>query len=249
MSATPCSIFFHNYYGGHADWLNFFNEKVNIPFTLYYNIVESSIFNQEDISLEALQQAGNGPWLKKLVVRRSPNLGKDIGGKLVLMDACLRQPQQSEYIILLHDKKSPYKIQNKEWRDKLFQIIEPEFIKKAIALFSKHAGTGIIAPSDSIYNEYSSSRQTFISHNGFQLARFRSELGISNTDYRYVAGTMFWARSRPLLDFFRKNPPLDIRKQLENGNVMDETNGTNTHAWERLLCWLIFAQGYTINGI
>ena len=60
---------------------------------------------------------------------------------------------------------------------------------------------------------------------------------------------MFWARATPILSFFGDHPPLDIRKTLEKKNVMDDFGGTITHAWERLLSWLIFAQGYTIKGL
>jgi lipopolysaccharide biosynthesis protein len=213
--------------------------------------VEDSIYNLEDDHRlsDSLQQAISGPHLKRIILRRSPNQGKDIGGKLVLLDACLREEVGAEYSIFLHDKKSPYKIQGQEWKDKLFRIIEPDFIQKALTTFTEEKEIGIIAGSHSIINEYDHSLQSFISNNRSQLIQLRSELNINSTDYRYVAGTMFWARSLPLLDFFRKYPPLEIRKTLEKGNIMDETHGTNTHTWERLLTWLIFARGYTIKGL
>lgn len=251
MNSPSCSIFFHNFYGQHEKWVKFFSEKLNTPFTLYYNIVEDSIYNLEDDyrQSENLQKAISGPWLKKLILRRSPNKGKDIGGKLVLLDAYMHEEENSDYIIFLHDKKSPYKIQNQQWADKLFKIIEPDFAKQAIALFKDKKEVGIIAGTESIINEYDYARQDFISNNGSQLSKLRSEYNISSTDYRYAAGTMFWTRSIPLLDFFRFFPPLEVRKTLENGNIMDETGGSITHSWERMLSWLIFAQGYTIKGL
>jgi lipopolysaccharide biosynthesis protein len=261
MNSPHCSIFFHNYYGQHENWVRFFSEKLHTPFTLYYNIVADSLYNLADDHRPAdndsadrgltdrLQQAVSGPWLQKIVLRRSGNMGKDIGGKLVLLDAYMHEQTNSDYIIFLHDKKSPYKIQNQEWRDKLFQIIEPAFTEKAISAFNINSGIGIIAGSHSIYNEYDHSSQSFVSNNRSQLVRLRSEFNINSTDYRYVAGTMFWARSAPLLDFFRAYPPLEIRKTLEKGNIMDENSGSNTHAWERLLSWLIFARGFTIKGL
>ena len=118
-----------------------------------------------------------------------------------------------------------------------------------MSFFNDNPQTGIIAGTESIQNEYDHSKKSFVSNNQVQLTELRSEFGISNTDYRYIAGTMFWARSLPLLTFFRKYAPLDIRKGLEPGNVIDENNGTNTHAWERMLSWLIVEQGYTIKGL
>jgi hypothetical protein len=60
---------------------------------------------------------------------------------------------------------------------------------------------------------------------------------------------MFWARAAPLLQFFKKHPPLDIRKNLELGNVMDDKNGTLTHSWERMLSWVVSEQGFKLKGI
>ena len=101
---------------------------------------------------------------------------------------------------------------------------------------------------ESIQNEYDYSQQSFSGTNQLQLTQLRSEYGINNTDYRHVAGTMFWVRSLPLIRFFTKHSPLNIRKTLESGNVMDENTGTITHAWERMLSWIITEQGYTIKG-
>jgi lipopolysaccharide biosynthesis protein len=251
IDPVRCSVLFHNYYGGHEDWVRLFCEKIKTPFSLFYNIVESSLYNldQDHLLEQKLHQAVSGPYLEKIVLRRSPNQGKDIGGKLVLLDAYARLPAESEYIIFLHDKKSPYKIQNREWREKLFRIIDPDFVRQAIHTFQSDNKTGIVANADNITNEYNYSLRAFGSQNRVQLERLQSELGIDTTDYRYVGGTMFWARSLPFMEFFRRYPPLEIRKTLEKGNIMDDYSGTNTHAWERLLTWLIFAQGYTLKGL
>jgi lipopolysaccharide biosynthesis protein len=250
MDSATCTLFFHNYYGEHESWVRLFSEKLHFPFILCYNIVEDSIYNLDcDWQMDRLHQAASGPWLKKIILRRSPNRGKDIGGKLVLMDAVLREKIETDYHIFLHDKKSPYKIQSKEWQAKLFRVIEPSFMEQALTAFSRNKQTGIVAGTDTIQTEYSGSPGSYASHNRDHLQTLQSEFSIDTSDHRFVAGTMFWARSAPLLNFFRKHPPLDIRKSLEEGNILDETGGTVTHAWERLLSWLIFGQGYTIKGI
>lgn len=250
MSPTTCSIFFHNYYGEHEGWIRFFCEKMTVPFVLFYNIVEDSLYNIEDSPRDSrLQQQASGPWLKKIVLRRSPNQGKDIGGKLVLLDACLREGIDPQYCIFLHDKKSPYKIQNQQWKDKLFRIVEPAFAQDALTAFSKDPSIGIIAGADTIHNEYDPHTQSFSSTNRLLLTQLQSDYDITTKDCRYVAGTMFWARWRPLADYFTDHPPLDIRQTLEKGNVMDDSFGTYTHSWERLMSWLIFTKSYKIKGI
>ena len=254
MTAQPgISVFFHNYYGDHEHWVRFFAEKINVPFVLLYNIVGDSIYNEkeDDRLLYRLQQAGANSHLQKVVLRRSPNLGKDIGGKLVLLDAFLRQKLDAEYAVFLHDKKSPYKARSVEWKEKLFRIMEPEFIRRALLAFDADARIGVIAGADVIQNEYDPALGSFASKNRSQLEQLVKEFGFPADlrDFRYIAGTMFWMRIKPLIDFFSKYPPLDIRKSLEKGNVIDETNGTNTHAWERMLSWLFLFQGYTIKGL
>jgi len=251
MSAALFSVFFHNYYGDHEAWVKLFTQQIRQPFILYYNIVEDSVYNIGDDQplVSRLRESISGSFLKDIVLRRSPNQGKDIGGKLVLLDACLHEALPTPFSIFLHDKKSPYKIQGQQWKNRLFGIIEPDFIEKALSSFTRNEKLGIIAGSSDIRDEYDHSLKSFISTNRPLLQQFQTTFHINTTDYRYVAGTMFLARSSPLLDFFRKYPPLDIRKTLEKGNIMDETSGSNTHAWERMLCWLIFAQGYTIKGL
>ncbi|HEY4285635.1 MAG TPA: rhamnan synthesis F family protein [Puia sp.] len=251
MGSAICTVFFHNYYGDHERWVRLISEKMTVPFILFYNIVEDSLYNSGDDYkwINDIGKTTSGPFLQKIFVRRSPNQGKDIGGKLVLIDASMHGMDTTRYCIFLHDKNSPHKTQHREWREKLFHIIEPSFADRAIAAFDRDPKIGIIARSNSIINEYDFGRQAFASNNRSILTQLKSTYAISTDDHRYVAGTMFWARTLPLLNFFSQHPPLDVRNQLEKGNVMDDYKGTNTHSWERLLSWIFFAQGYTIKEL
>jgi hypothetical protein len=274
MALAPVSIFFHNYYGNHEDWVRYFCRQLRTPFALFYNVVSDSMYNMaEDHLLEqrlsnAATQEGSasGSPITHIILRRSTNQGKDIGGKLVLLDAFLRlypdmfpvshpaanltgtQEDEPGLFIFLHDKKSPYKAQGFEWQEKLFRIIGPAFLEKAHAAFEKDPKLGLVADIDTIRYEYDPARQTFISNNRDLLTHACDAFGIRTPDYHYVAGTMFLARAKPVLEFFRTYRPLDIRGSLEKGNITDESAGSNTHTWERLLSWLIFAQGYTIKA-
>ena len=107
MDAATCTLFFHNYYGEHESWIKLFSEKLHFPFILCYNIVEDSIYNldYDRLKMEHLRRAASGPWLKKMILRRSPNRGKDIGGKLVLMDALLREGIKTDIIFFYMIKK------------------------------------------------------------------------------------------------------------------------------------------------
>jgi lipopolysaccharide biosynthesis protein len=245
------SVFFHNYYGQHQQWLRFFAEKMKTPFYLFYNIVEDSIHNIQDDyhQLLSLRDSGDLPRMKDLVIRLSPNKGKDIGGKLVLMDSLLRLETDVEMILFLHDKKSPHAVHNRAWQQKLFRIAEPDFASRASTAFEADAKLGIIAPEESIQDEFDSGTQQFIGNNAAQIARLRRQYDITNADFRHVAGTMFWVRAQPLTNFFSQHPPLSIRRSLEPGNVLDESYGTQTHAWERMLSWVVTQQGFQLKGL
>jgi lipopolysaccharide biosynthesis protein len=251
MNNVPCSIFFHNYYGQHEKWMRFFSEKMNIKFNLFYNIVEDSIYTLNENSLEQdiFSAAKQGNFLQKSILCKSSNQGKDLGGKMVLMDAYLRSGFSSEYILFLQDKRSPYKVQNEEWKKKLFRIVDPSFIDGALSVFKDNRNIGIVASAESILNEYDYSIQAYKSNNKAQLLDLQQKYQINTKDHLYIAGTMFWARAVTLENFFTNYNPLDIRSSFEKGNVMDENSGSITHAWERLISWLITAQGYGIKGI
>jgi lipopolysaccharide biosynthesis protein len=259
------ALFFHNYYGEHERWMRLFCESIQVPFDLYYNVVEDSVYNVWDGAtavahgapmavhggsapahrglLERLHGAASGPHLRSITLRLSPNQGKDIGGKLVLMDAYLRLQSNSDYILFVHDKKSPYKIESAQWQQDLLRVIAPDFAETALAVFASDPSVGIVAAAGSISNEHGSGT------NQARLRQLEMDLALTPPRHDFVAGTMFWARSLPLSTFFQKHPPLEIRKTLERGNVLDEFQGTQTHSWERMLSWLIIAQGFSIKGL
>ena len=243
-----CSIFFHNYYGNHQYWIDFFISKLTIPSILYYNIVCDSIYNlQEEKEIKRLTQINSGN-LHEIIFRRSPNKGKDIGGKLILLDAYKKLGKETEFGLFLHDKKSIYKANSIKWANGLFKIMEPPFQKKVFQLFTEHKNIGIIAASGSVLNEYNDSLKIFISTNDKILSLLQNQFNISPGNFQYVAGTMFWFRMQPLNHFFQKKSLLKIRGDLEVGNITDEFSGSYTHSWERLLSWIFIAQHYKINA-
>jgi lipopolysaccharide biosynthesis protein len=178
----------------------------------------------------------------------SSNKGKDIGGKLVLINACIQLNIEPEWFIFLHDKKSLQALNSKTWKNDLLKIIAEDEIKNVDAIISSNLVCGIIASGNYIANELSENG-VFVGNNGSILTQLIKQYKISCTNYEYVAGTMFWAKASPLMEFFKKNDPLKIRQTLEAGNVIDNFAGTYTHSWERLLSWIITSQGLTIKKI
>lgn len=81
------------------------------------------------------------------------------------------------------------------------------------------------------------------------ITNLRSKYNVNPPSLTYIAGTMFWVRASIYRDFFHKNPPLEIRSTLERASITDVDGPTQTHAWERLLSWIVTSQGFKIKEI
>ncbi|MEI7596457.1 MAG: rhamnan synthesis F family protein [Bacteroidota bacterium] len=179
----------------------------------------------------------------------TPNQGKDIGAKLALIDYYLKTNQKSDYLLLLHDKKSPQVIFGDEWNKRLLRIIDKENINIILNIFEKNPEVGIICSSECISNEFDKEKDIFNTTNNLILKDYIKRFNFKLFDYSFVAGTMFWVRSSIFEEFFSKYNPLEIRSELEKGNVMDNDAGTKTHSLERVFSWIATSQGYKIHGI
>ena len=251
MSSNPVlSIFFHNYYGDDQQWLNFLCNELDIPFYLFYNYVSDSYSReaQPDYFNSEMHRQPQTIYLNQIYFRKSTNKGKDIGGKLVLMDAYMKLGIGGKYILLLHDKQSLHQHNGQKWRRELFRIVEKNCMKKAIEIFQGNAQVGIIAAASAIRNEWDNEQKSNNYTNSSLIEELKNRYQIQPPHLQFVAGTMFWVRASIFEAFFKKHPPLAVRAELEEGNVMDD-QPTLTHAWERLLCWIATSQGYQIVGI
>lgn len=220
-----------------------------MPFYLFYNCVEGSwerVRQKEDPSLVFGQQAPSD--IAAVHITSAPNKGKDIGGKLVMMDAYLRSGVKTDFILLLHDKQSPYHVHRARWRADLLRIVEPQYLKTILQAFDSDPHTGIVASENAISNEWDNERLSNVYTNSPFIESLKEAYGIKPPGLQYVAGTMFWVRASLFEEFFCNYAPLEIRQRLEPGNIDDQA-ATHTHAWERLLCWLVTARGYRIKGI
>ena len=249
QNTTPIlSVFFHNYYGNDHEWLSFFTRELTLPFHLFYNGVADSYYRitQQATPFNTEQVAGSK--LIQVHKRASTNKGKDIGGKLLLMDAWLKLDIQSDYILLLHDKHSPYHSHSQNWKKDLFRIAEKEHQQSIADLFS-NPQTGIVASKNAIRNEVDNEQKSNAYIDSALIQSLKDKYHIQPPDLQFVAGTMFWVRASLFKEFFTQYPPLQIRSELEQGNVTDVDGPTVAHSWERLLCWLVTGKGYQISGI
>lgn len=176
------------------------------------------------------------------------NKGKDLGAKMGLIQLIIYLNLSVDLILFLHDKKSLQALKSATWKKDLLKIIAPEHIESTMTKFIKDDTFGIIGTKEYIIQE-EFSNNNFIGVNHLIINKLLLKYHLKPPSYHFVAGTMFWVRAKPLLDFFIKYDPLVIRADLEDGNVIDNFSGTNTHTWERLLSWIISSSGYKIIGV
>jgi lipopolysaccharide biosynthesis protein len=230
--------------------MSFFSRELKLPFHLFYNGVADSYFRilqKTTTQQQYTPEAGSGP--QQVYKRESTNKGKDIGGKLILMDTYLKSGIHSDYILLLHDKHSPYHSHSGHWKKDLFRIAENGYQQEIIDLFNSDLQTGIVASKNAIRNEVDNEQKRNAYIDSSLIQSLRTKYNIHPHGLQYVAGTMFWVRASLFEEFFKRNPPLEIRSELEQGNITDVDGPTITHAWERLLCWIVTSKEYQIKGI
>lgn len=179
---------------------------------------------------------------------KSTNKGKDIGGKLALLDLYLRLNLTLDYLVFLHDKKSPQLVEGGIWQTGLFNIINEENIKKIEGLFSD-SKIGMIGNKENIIGKKTDPESKIFVNNKTLVFELAKQYGLKSVNYEFVGGTMFWVRESIFKKFFEEHSPLEIRKTLEPGNVMDDFGPTITHSWERLFGWIVTSHGFKIVGI
>lgn len=232
-------IFLHIYYPGSLpELLPLLRPLLRDDDYLFINLVQDTHRQMPEI-----------PKQENIIVTRSTNKGKDVGGKLLLLDLYLRLGIKSEYMIFLHDKQSPHAATSGFWKTELYRIIEPEQVLIIQSVFNKAKKVGLAGSKRFIQNEWNTKTKLFETTNHAILLELLNQYRFLINDYSFVAGTMFWVRSCIYETFFLQHAPLAIRAMLEEGDVLDLDNGSFTHAWERLFSWIATAQGYKLYGI
>lgn len=186
-----------------------------------------------------------------------PNKGRDIGAKFLLFDYYFRTGARSEYLVVLHDKKSlhlPY-WEARAWIESLLKIIEAPNYNRIIEKFEGNKDVGVIGTQERIvdcilrWESQGIDKRPVFEWSNDLLHDLIQKYSIRITNYNFVGGTMFWIKSEVLEMVHKKYDFLNKYEELEEGNVMDNNGSTITHCWERLLCWISADLGYKVSGI
>jgi len=247
------AVFFHIYYKDSVNELKAYLSGFKEYDSRFYFNVPISDFGQHIIIANDIKSI-----YPNAIIVFSTNRGKDIGGKLTLLNYYLASGYNADYMVFLHDKKSEvsYKINNEDvnavkWRQDLYSIIEPNNISKIIKLFADNK-VAMVASKQHLYNIKEHGKDVVISHNNNSLKKLSNEMQLKNFEQdnlTFVGGTMFWVRASVYESFFKQNNPLQIREKLEKGSFTDRFTGTYSHAMERIFSWLVTDKKFIIEGI
>ncbi|RYY19975.1 MAG: hypothetical protein EOO04_20915 [Chitinophagaceae bacterium] len=234
---NDCTVFIHVYYTG--SW-KMITGKCSQLLDAATNIIVSAC--DDDVIKEISDDR------YAVVIQKVTNKGKDIGGKLAGLSYYYQFCEPTTYLAFMHDKISPQTLNAGYWFDQLYEIFTPGKLDIAARKLADPK-IGVAGSSAFLKNEYSKSRKNFDTTNSDILLRLLSQYQLQPGAFDYIGGTIFLARDAAFRNFFRINHPLLIREDLEEGNVLDLENGTNTHSWERMLCFIPQAAGFKIAGV
>jgi lipopolysaccharide biosynthesis protein len=182
-------------------------------------------------------------------ITQCPNKGRDIGAKLTLINLMIRLNVPSDYTLIIHDKKSLHTSGGDRWREELYKVISPSYVNKIFGILGKNSNVGIVGAANYIQNEYDEVSHSFLCNSNQKIKLLLDKYKVSAKDYNFIAGNIFWIRTQLLKDFFIDRSFLEIKAELEEGNMLDFENGTFVHAWERMMSWIATSQGQKIYGI
>ena len=135
------------------------------------------------------------------------------------MDLYLKLELASDYLVFLHDKRSPQSLDGVGWTEKLFRIIAPAVVPGILDLLGEKKA-GMVGAKEHIITSASGDEMLY-ANNRVLLEELGRKFSMKLKNLSYVGGTMFWVKAKIFHDFFSKNPPLEIRRTLEHGNVID----------------------------
>lgn len=199
-------------------------------------------------------------WVVEQITKRHPtnsrvfrlaNKGTDNGPLLHCLDYIFSNGLSYEFVLKLHTKKSlnsntPADLA-KVWRQELIRPIvgSPAAVQKCLKLFADDPTIGMIGAKRYISSHINTNLKLVQEYQ--KIFNFRKAGGM------FIGGSMYWIRfqifRQYLEDFSRTGRLQELYDQLENGYVVDDKNGTRTHALERIWGYAVTNAGFRIHGV
>lgn len=166
-----------------------------------------------------------------------PNKGYDVGPFFYVLNKI--DLNQYDYVIKLHTKRDDianffhvnnFIVSGPLWKKYLLEFVStPKRFKKTLESFGKKPEAGLLGNGRLILNERYD-----------EAVKIVESLGLEIKEFTFVAGTMFIVRAHLL-------KILQNTINFENFETTLSFKETNAHIYERVLGYIITAQGFTIN--
>ena len=171
-------------------------------------------------------------------VCKMKNKGRDIGPFMEIYPAVARH---YEYICKIHSKKSLHLGDGSTWRQEIYSSIlgTTETVERIKEIFDTFPKIGIIAPKGQLLR-----CQSNVDSNTKSIVEISKRLNVINPDmfdFEFVAGSMFWFRSKAL------NFLLSLNITQESFcEEQGQTDNTLAHALERIFTLASITVGYEV---
>ena len=230
------------------------NKKIAVHLHLYYeDLLEefceyfNNITEPFDLYISCRQGVEKKPiykyakkirYVKKIVIRETPNRGRDIAPFYVLFGEELKQ---YDCLLHVHSKKSLYTGKEKqEWRHWAVDGVlkNEESVRETLRLLLEKDDVGLV------YGEMTPQLSLFAMHWLRNIPRGAQLLSRLNADFEnemlfYPVGSFFWVKTDAV------RPLFDIKLSYEDfDEEAGQIDGTLAHALERVIAALVEQRGY-----
>lgn len=234
-------------------------KKVYVVYHCFYDDYEDDleILNQlnESFDVQLLMNNISGKRLnrglneitKNALVFNQMNRGKDLAGKLFCLEAVFKLNLKDAPVLFLHDKKSPQANDGNVWKEKLFKCADLGFSIQAVKYIEK--GSGIVCTKESLMSADNLTKHELVLHHEDLIDRLTKKFDLKVNDFSFVGGTMFWSHTKYYRNVFDKINVKETIDNFEQGNVLDLEKASWTHAWERVLSYIVTGQNKSIKAL
>lgn len=173
------------------------------------------------------------------LILKVPNKGRDIAPFLEIFRIIDHLEYQT--FLKIHSKKSPHREDGDAWRKDVLNKLagDQTSLQKIEQYFEKNPQAGAIGPADHIVAKHH--YWGFNAEKTEELARQTGLQTEPQPDFCFVAGSMFWGKTKAFA--FLKDLPVQT-DTFENEPI--KKDGFLPHAIERLLGWGLASSGYSI---
>lgn len=231
-------IHLHLFYTEMLDEMLFYLSNLSSNSQIEFDLCVTLCEHNKDVETKIYAFKDNA---KILIV---PNRGYDLAPFLFAIKQT--DLSQYDYLIKLHSKrdlKQPAylpccRLIGAQWRQKLLEFMAtPQNLQKTLSRFDKKNKAGMLTAPELIVKAIKEDRQAIS-----RAEQIIKDMGLHLKNKNFVAGTMFIARAH----LFK--PLQNLSYQANDFEEFDPTHkgGSLAHALERVLGFIIGAQGYDI---